>query len=232
MPLSLELFNIHPDWETFFEENSTELNSILSEVLTSKVYPKKKSIFKVFKYLSPKDIKVVILGQDPYINFENIDGKEIPQAQGLSFSVPKSHKNIPPSLKNIFKEIKNSYPEFSFKNGNLKKWVKKEKIFLLNSALTVIPGKSNSHQKYWQDFSDKVIRYISDNQKNVVFILMGNNAKSKNVLIDSEKHIILTSVHPSPLSANRGFFGSDIFKKTNQELEKRNIPVINWNLNS
>ena len=90
----------------------------------NKIYPKKKKIFKIFKYLSPSDIKVVILGQDPYINFEVVDNKEVPQAEGLSFSVPKRHRKIPPSLKNIFKEIKNSYPDFKYENGNLKKWIK------------------------------------------------------------------------------------------------------------
>ena len=221
---------IDSDWKPFFEKNKKEFQEILNKTLKSKVYPKKKNILKVFEYLSPKDIKVVILGQDPYINSEIVDGKEVPQAHGLSFSVPKSHKTIPPSLKNIFKEIKNSYPDFKFKNGNLKKWVKREKIFLLNSALTVLPGKSNSHQKHWENFTDKVIEYISEQNENIVFILMGNNAKSKISLIDSEKHIVLTSVHPSPLSASRGFFGSDIFKKANLELSKREIEEINWKL--
>lgn len=228
----MNINNINSDWNDFFEENSETLQNILNKVLDkkNKIYPKKKKIFRVFKYLSPSDIKVVILGQDPYINFEIVDDKEIPQAEGLSFSVPKSHRKIPPSLKNIFKEIKNSYPDFKYKNGNLKKWIKREKIFLLNSALTVIQGKSNSHQKYWQEFTDKVIQHISDNNENIVFILMGNNAKSKYSLIDEKKHIVLTSVHPSPLSANKGFFGCDIFRKTNQQLLKRNIDEINWSL--
>ena len=177
------LTKIHPDWVPFFTDKKNELDNILEFVLSSKFYPKKKNIFKIFKYLGPNDIKVVLLGQDPYINFELVDDKKIPQAEGLSFSVPKSHRKIPPSLKNNFKEIKNSYPDFEYTNGNLKKWSKNEKIFLLNSALTVIPGKSNSHQKYWESFTDKVIEYISKNNKNIVFILMGNNAKSKYDLI-------------------------------------------------
>ena len=222
---------IHVDWLDFFNKNKEMLQGIFNKTLIHEIYPKKKHIFRIFKYLSPNEIKVVILGQDPYINFENIEGDIIPQAEGLSFSVPKRHRNIPPSLKNIFKELENCYPEFKYKNGNLKKWVKREKIFLLNSALTVIPGKSNSHQKFWQEFTDKVIEYISQNNKNIVFILMGNNAKSKINLIDSNKHVILTSVHPSPLSANRGFFGCKIFKKANDELKKRNMEEINWNLN-
>ena len=105
-----------------------------------------------------------------------------------------------------------------------------ERLIKLNSALTVIPGKSNSHQKYWEGFTDKIIKYISENNNNIVFILMGNNAKSKYSLIDSKKHIVLTSVHPSPLSANRGFFGCDIFKITNDKLSEKKIKPINWNL--
>ena len=222
---------IHENWLQFFNKNKDLLQQIFNKTLIHQIYPKKKHIFRIFKYLQPSDIKVVILGQDPYINFETVDDIDIPQAEGLSFSVPKRHRNIPPSLKNIFKEIKNCYPEFKYKNGNLKKWVKREKIFLLNSALTVLPGKSNSHQKHWQEFTDKVIEYLSEETKNIVFILMGNNAKSKSSLIDNNKHIVLTSVHPSPLSANKGFFGCKIFKKANDELKKRSIEEINWNLN-
>ena len=224
------LTKINKDWIPFFQLHQEKLQLILDKTLINNIYPKRKHIFRIFKYLSPKDIKAVILGQDPYINFETIDGKEIPQAEGLSFSVPKSHRKIPPSLKNIFKEIENSYPNFKYKNGNLKKWVKNEKIFLLNSALTVIPGKSNSHQKYWEEFTDLVIQYIADNNENIVFILMGNNAKLKYNLIKGKNHIILTSVHPSPLSANKGFFGCQIFEKANKSLEKRNILPINWSL--
>lgn len=223
------LKKIHNDWLPFFENNKILLENILDKVLADEIYPKKNNIFRVFKYLAPSDIKSVILGQDPYIGYETIDGKDIPQAEGLSFSVPKSHRKIPPSLKNIFKEIKNNYSTFDYQHGNLKKWVKNEQIFLLNSALTVIPGKSNSHQKIWQDFTDNVIKYISENNKNIVFILMGNNAKSKYDLIDKKNHIILTSVHPSPLSASRGFFGCHIFKKANDELENKKIKNINWN---
>ena len=222
--------HIHEDWKDFFFKNKEIISDILDKISNKKIYPKKKHIFRLFKYLSPNDIKCVILGQDPYINYESIEGKEIPQAEGFSFSVPKEHKKIPPSLKNIFKEIKNSYPDFKYKNGNLKKWVKKEKIFLLNSALTVLPGKSNSHSRYWEYFTDNVIEYISENNKDIVFILMGNNAKSKSKLISTDKHTILDSVHPSPLSASRGFFGCRIFEKTNNKLKEKNIKPISWSL--
>lgn len=221
-------------WKEFFIENRSMINGILNSIYVFKpkdVFPEQKKIFRVFKYVPPEQIKVVLLGQDPYIGSEIIDGKKIPQAEGLSFSVPKSHSKIPPSLLNMFKEIKSSYPDFNYENGNLKRWVKKEKIFLLNTSLTVSEGKSNSHQKYWSQFTDEVIKYISDVNELTVFILMGNNAKLKMQLIDKDKHVILTSVHPSPLSANRGFFGCKIFEKTNEELIKRGIEPINWTLN-
>lgn len=213
------------EWSEFFEDNNVE--KILDDALEDTVYPKKKNIFKIFKYLEPSEIKVVLLGQDPYIGSEIHSDKDIPQAMGLSFSVPSTHK-IPPSLKNIFKEINNSYPEIYFKNGNLKRWVKREKIFLLNSALTVIPKKSNSHQKLWKDFTDNVIKYLSDTQENIIFLLMGNNAISKKQLIDVKKHIVFTTVHPSPLSASRGFFGCDVFKKINEKLVSLGREEINW----
>ena len=178
--------------------------------------------------MAPNDIKIVILGQDPYINHEIINDKKIPQADGFAFSVPKTHKP-PPSLKNIFKEITNSYSDFKYKNGNLKKWVDREKIFLLNSSLTVKPHNSNSHQALWTEFTNAVIKYISDVNDKVGFILMGNFAKSKQSLID-KKHIIVTSVHPSPLSANNGFFNSKIFEIINNKLKENTISEINWNL--
>lgn len=225
--------NVHPNWKQFFSDNSELLSDIFSKIYESEdgtIYPKKKNIFKVFKYIAPEEIKIILLGQDPYIGYELVNDKKIPQAEGLSFSVPKSHRKIPPSLKNIFKEIKTSYPEFSHENGNLKKWVKKQKIFLLNSSLTVVEGKSNSHQKFWPLFTDKVIKYISEVNKGTVFILMGNNAKSKVPLINPEKHSILTSVHPSPLSASRGFFGCKIFEKANNELNEKGLKPIKWSL--
>ena len=223
--------NIHEGWISFFDKNNDLLISIFNKVYfneTETIFPKIKNIFRIFKYMGPGEIKVLLLGQDPYIGSENVDGEKIPQAEGLSFSVPKSHKKIPPSLKNIYKEIKNSYPDFEYKNGNLKRWVKKEYIFLLNSSLTVIEGNSNSHQKYWSEFTDKVIKYINDQNDGMVFLLMGANAISKKKLIDSEKHDIITCVHPSPLSANRGFFNSKVFEKTNEFLENKSIDPVKW----
>jgi uracil-DNA glycosylase len=169
------------------------------------------------------------MGQDPYIGYEIINNIKIPQACGLSFSVPKSHKKIPPSLQNIFKEIKNCYPDYEIpKHGSLKRWVKKEKILLLNAALTVIEGKSNSHAELWTSFTDKLIKYISEKNNKTIFLLMGNFAIKKEYLIDTKKHKVFRTVHPSPLSANRGFFGCNIFKIINEYLIENNQEPINW----
>lgn len=227
--------NINEGWLPFFEENKLELMKILETVYSNNdtIYPKQKDIFKTLFYFPPNDTKLVILGQDPYIGEEN----GIPQAHGLAFSVPKSHKKIPPSLKNIFKEIKNSYPEYNVPtHGCLKRWVKKEKIILLNCALTVIKGKSNSMICIWEQFTDKLIKYISDTNEGTIFLLMGNFAINKMLqsklqskgIIDKNKHKIFTTKHPSPLSAYAGFFGCNVFKNINEYLEENNNSIINW----
>ncbi len=224
------LDKIHPDWNPFFDENLSEIEGILKNVDydNNVVFPKKKHIFKTFFYMSPKDIKIVLLGQDPYINSEVINGIKIPQACGLSFSVPKTHK-IPPSLQNIYKEIKNCYPEYEIpNNGDISRWVKEEKIFLLNAALTVLEGKSNSHAKLWGEFTDKVIKYISDNNEKTIFLLMGNFAINKANLVNMKKHKVFSCVHPSPLSASKGFFGCTVFKRINEYLKSINQEPINW----
>ena len=146
---------------------------------------------------------------------------------GLSFSVPKRMRLVPPSLQNIFKELKIEYPDFEIPNhGDISRWAKKEKILLLNSALTVVEGDSGSHLKIWEKFTDKVIQFISENCYNVVFLLLGNYSIKKSNLINSDKHHIITAVHPSPLSASRGFFNSNVFKQVNEKLENK----INFNL--
>jgi uracil-DNA glycosylase len=180
------------------------------------IYPPYDLIFKVFE-IDIQTIKIVLLGQDPYIKKN--------QAMGLSFSVPLS-TTIPPSLWNIFKEIKMEFPErkYVFTHGNLTKWFNNG-IFLLNSALTVKEGASNSHQELWAWFTDEVIRYISDNRHNVIFLLLGRNAIYKQHIINKESHNIITGVHPSPLSANNGFFNSGIFKKVETYLNES----FDWN---
>jgi len=222
---------VHPDWLPFFDENKKDLDEIFSKINYDSeiIFPKRKYIFRALFYNSPQDIKLVLLGQDPYINSEIIDKKKIPQACGLSFSVPKTHKKIPPSLQNIFKEIKNCYPGYIIpKDGSLIRWVKEENILLLNSALTVIEGKSNSHSLLWSDFTNKLIKFVSDKNEKTIFLLMGSFAINKSSLIDITKHKIFTCKHPSPLSAYKGFFGSNIFKKINDYLIENNIEIINW----
>lgn len=221
---------VHKGWLPFFEENKEELDKIFETInFNDNIFPRKENIFKTLFYFPPEDIKLFIIGQDPYIGYEIMNEAKIPQACGLAFSVPKSHKKIPPSLKNIFKEIKNCYPDYEIpKHGSLKRWVKKEKILLLNASLTVIEGKSNSHAELWKNFTDKLIKFISDNNKKTIFLLMGNFAINKKYLIDNKKHKIFTTVHPSPLSANRGFVGCKIFKEINDYLIQNNQELINW----
>ncbi len=216
---------IHPGWMPFFEKHKDELILILnkltglSEVQT--IYPRKKDIFRAFYYHSPKDIKLTIIAQDPYINEEN----NTPQAMGLCFSVPKKHKLIPPSLQNIRKEIKNNYPDYNMpSHGLLKKWAKREKILLLNSSLTVCKGKSNSHAYIWTDFIDKLIDWFDKNTDSV-YLLMGGFAKAKGIFIN---HKIFTTAHPSPLSAYNGFFNSNIFRKINDYFEGQDMKTIKW----
>jgi len=214
---------VNSGWLPFFDENKDELNLILDKLNTfeKKIYPSPKDLFRALFYHPPKEIKLLLLGQDPYINEEN----GIPQAMGLSFSVPKKHKLIPPSLQNIFKEIKNCYPEFEIpKHGLLKRWARTEKILLLNSALTVFEKESNTHVKLWQAFTDKLIKWFQNENDHCIFLLMGSYAKSKSELIDKNKHKIFNTVHPSPLSAHRGFFGCNVFKEINEYLKLK----INW----
>jgi len=219
--------NIHNDWKEFINNNN--INTILNNIDNNEtIYPNKNDILKSLKYFSPKETKLVILGQDPYIGFEIINNIKIPQACGLAFSVPKEHKKIPPSLKNIFKEIKNSYPDYNIpNNGCLERWYLEEKILLLNCSLTVIEGKSNSHAKYWLDFTNKLIKYISEINDSTIFLLMGNYAIQKENLINN-KHKIFKTVHPSPLSAYNGFFGCNVFKQINDYLIENNKLPINW----
>jgi uracil-DNA glycosylase len=215
---------INKEWVCFFDENKEELDTILNKIENVNYYPKTKNIFRVFK-LAPSKIKLVIIGQDPYINVEIINGKEKPQAIGYSFSVPKTHK-IPPSLKNIFKEINSDYPDCKFNHGNLKKWCKNG-IFLLNASLTVLPKKSNSHQALWKEFTNNVITFLN-NYDNIIYLLMGKDAINKKQFITNKTHKIFETVHPSPLSAYNGFFGCGVFKKINIYLEENNRDVIDW----
>lgn len=183
------------------------------------IYPLKENIFNAFKLTSFENVKVVIMGQDPYHG----EG----QAHGLSFSVQDNVK-IPPSLQNIYKELYNDLGIPPKNTGNLTGWAK-EGVLLLNSTLTVEKDKANSHQGLgWQYFTDCVIKVLNLSEKPIVFILWGNFARSKKVLITNPKHLILESPHPSPFSAYNGFFGSKPFSKTNDFLIKNNIKPIDW----
>ena len=218
--------NIHPSWENIIQkENSKEyfkslINFVESNYKNKTCYPPINTIFKAFELCSFNSLKVVILGQDPY------HGEA--QADGLSFSVPKGIKH-PPSLINIFKELKTdlniNYP----KDGNLNSWAS-QGVLLLNSTLTVEENKPGSHQKKgWEVFTNQIIRTISNNKNNIVFMLWGNYSKMKSKIIDQSRHLILTSGHPSPLSANRGYwFDNKHFSKTNKYLGEKNFKKINW----
>lgn len=218
--------DIEPEWATvladFFatEKFSSLTDFIRQEYQTKTVYPRPENLFKAF-WLTPfSKVKVVILGQDPY--------HDTHQAHGLCFSVPENIA-IPPSLKNIYQEIESDLGfKKDFKSGNLEAWAK-QGVFLLNAILTVIAHNPASHRKKgWEEFTDFVIKTISDKRENVVFILWGNYARSKKVLIDSTKHLIIESPHPSPLSAYAGFFGSKPFSKTNNYLVSHQKEKINW----
>jgi uracil-DNA glycosylase len=200
------MYEIHNSWTNLFNQYDINIDDIYEG---GEVYPPKTMVFTVFK-MDVKDIRIVLLGQDPY------HGPN--QAHGLSFSVPDGEK-IPPSLKNIFKELILEFPErnYNFKSGNLEKWFLREKIFLLNSSLTVKEGKPGSHMKKWEAFTNDVIKIISEQNEDCVFLLLGNYAKSKNKFIKNKDKIV-TEVHPSPLA--RGFVGSNVFKRVEYVLGK------------
>lgn len=183
------------------------------------IYPPLHLLFHAFE-LTPFDrVRVVLMGQDPY------HGKG--QAHGLSFSVPAGVP-VPPSLRNIFKEITNDVSTSSHKDGNLEGWAR-QGVLLLNATMTVGDGTAGSHKrKGWEQFTDAVIKIISDKKENIVFLLWGKNAEEKRKYIDERKHLILTAPHPSPLSAHRGFFGSGHFSKANQYLVSHGHAPILW----
>lgn len=198
------------------------LNFISEAYQNSECYPEQKDIFSAFNYCDFNDVKVVILGQDPY------HGKG--QANGLCFSVQDGIKH-PPSLVNILKEFSMNYDTLYPATGNLEAWAK-QGVLLLNATLTVEKSKAGSHQKKgWETFTDAVIKLVSEEKNDLVFLLWGGFAKKKATLIDASKHYILTSGHPSPLSANRGlWFGNEHFIKTNAFLKSKGISEIKWEL--
>ena len=194
---------------------------IKEEYATKTIYPEFKNIFNALKLTPYKDVKAVIIGQDPYHGAG--------EAHGLAFSVLDGVK-IPPSLVNIFKELKSDLNIDPPESGNLTNWAKNG-VLLLNNALTVIKDRPNSHQNIgWNLFTDYVIKILNLKQSPVVFLLWGRNAQTKEQLIINSRHLVIKSAHPSPFSANNGFFGSKPFSRTNEFLKGKKIEPVNWRL--
>ncbi len=215
---------MHKSWDDFlFEEKGKnyfkELEAkIIEDEKEYIIYPKKEDRYNAFNYTKLEDIKVVILGQDPYINED--------EAMGISFSVP-NNKKIPPSLKNIFKEIVATTGCEEKTSGDLT-YLTKQGVFLFNCVLTVRKGESNSHRNFgYKKFSDNVIKELNEIDRPIVFMLWGNFAKEKAKFLTNKKHFVLTSAHPSPLARNM-FSGCNHFNLANEFLEANNITKINW----
>lgn len=215
---------INESWKVYLQDEFEkpyfkELTEFVkSEYQKKKVYPAPANIFRAFELCPFEDVKVVILGQDPYHG----DG----QANGLCFSVADG-VSLPPSLQNIFKEIKSDLGVLP-SVGNLDSWAR-QGVLLLNATLTVVAGTAGSHQKKgWETFTDAVIKVISEKKEHVVFLLWGRYAQEKGTVIDESKHLVLRAPHPSPFSVHSGFFGCKHFSKTNEYLESNGMKTINW----
>lgn len=212
--------------EIIDEERKQSYYSKLEEFVNAQyasktVFPPRNRVFHCFNFKDYDDIKVVIIGQDPY--------HEVNQANGLAFSVSRGVR-IPPSLVNIYKEAHDDVGIDIPRHGDLSSWAK-QGVLLLNTVLTVEESKANSHKgKGWEIFTDHIIQKLNEREKPLVFILWGRQAIDKEKMIDTSKHYIIKSVHPSPLSANRGFFGSKPFSKTNNFLISQGIEPINWRI--
>jgi len=221
------MVNLGNSWDDLLREEFSKdyylrLREFLKQEYSTKIiYPHMNDIYNALKYTSYEDVKVVILGQDPYHG----EG----EAHGLAFSVKKGIA-IPPSLRNIYKELNTSLGCYIPNNGYLEKWAK-QGVLLLNTALTVQKDNANSHSgKGWEILTDAIIKKVNQKSQPVVFMLWGNNAKSKAWFVDHSKHLVLTSVHPSPLSASRGFFGCNHFKLANEFLTKNGLKEIDWQI--
>ena len=213
------------DWADYLKEEYKKpyyrklYQKVMDEYHTKLIFPPADDIFNAFHFTPVKDVKVVILGQDPY------HGPG--QAQGYSFSVP-SNFPLPPSLQNMYKELENEYQTPVHRTGDLTDWAK-QGVLLMNTILTVEEHKPLSHQdKGWQNFTNEALRWINEKDGPVVFLLWGSKAIQAKKLLTNPKHLILTSPHPSPLSANRGFFGNNHFKLANEYLIKNNETPIQW----
>jgi len=217
---------LEPGWkmalmEEFEKSYMKDLKGFLKTELDKKkqIFPKAKDYFTAFNMTPIEDVRVVILGQDPY------HGPG--QAHGLSFSV-KEGVSLPPSLKNIYKELEADLDVQAPKTGDLSQWAR-QGVLLLNATLSVEAHKAGSHQKRgWEEFTDKAIEVLNENGDGIVFVLWGAYAQKKGSIIDRERHFVMESPHPSPLSAHRGFFGSKPFSQINDYLESRGEPPIQW----
>lgn len=219
------MVKITPEWDEILKDEFSspsyaKLREFLkTEYSTRTIYPSMYDIFNSMKHTSFDNVKVVLLGQDPYHN----EG----QAMGLSFSVPNGIDK-PPSLVNMFKELQSELGIPPKESGDLTGWAR-QGVLLLNTVLTVRAHQANSHKgKGWEQFTDSIIKKISDKKEHVVFLLWGGNARSKKPLIDGSKHLILECAHPSPLSAYNGYFGCGHYKKTNEYLSSFGIQPIDW----
>ncbi|MGN0604996.1 MAG: uracil-DNA glycosylase [Oscillospiraceae bacterium] len=222
------MVNLENEWDELLKDEFQkpyylELRKFLiTEYKTQKIYPNMYNIFNALKYTTYSNVKVVIIGQDPY-HGEN-------QAHGLSFSVQRGVQP-PPSLVNIFKEIQTDVGINNLgKHGDLTKWAE-QGVLLLNTVLTVRAGQANSHKnRGWEKFTDSVIKLLNQREQPVVFMLWGNNAKSKSAYITNPKHLVLRAAHPSPLSAYNGFFGCHHFSKANEFLRQNGMTEIDWSI--
>jgi len=221
------ILNIPKNWECFLKESDIEkpllsIKSLLEKEkkLGKEIFPSTENIFRALELVSPEDVKIVVVGQDPYHN--------INQANGLAFSVNENNI-IPPSLKNIYREIKRDLNSETLQTGDLTK-IAKQGVLFLNSALTVEAHKPGSHLNIgWQEITDSIISLLSS-EKNIVFMLWGNFAQSKEKFIDLNSNLVLKTSHPSPLSAYRGFIGSRPFSKSNKFLKSKGKKTIDWSL--
>lgn len=220
------LFDSFPKtWSALLREEARKeylflLEKKIEEAYASSIcFPPKEKIFEAFRLCSPKDVKVVILGQDPYHGAG--------EAHGLAFSVRQGIKT-PPSLRNIFKELESEFGIDLMRTTDLTSWAE-QGVLLLNSVLTVEKDKAGSHSKWgWEEFTDAVISFISKENEAVVFVLWGDYARKKKKLVDLSKHTVIESAHPSPLSSYRGFFGSKPFSKVNERLIAFGLAPISW----
>lgn len=197
-------------------------NFIKEEYSAGKIFPPAEDIFNAFHFTPLKEVKVLLLGQDPYHNDH--------QAHGLSFSVLQDQREIPPSLQNIYKELHDDLGCYIPNNGYLKKWAD-QGVLLLNTVLTVRAHQANSHQgQGWEQFTDAVIKAVNEQDRPIVYLLWGRPAQSKEPMLTNPKHLLLKAPHPSPLSAYRGFFGSRHFSQANKFLKANGVGEIDWQI--